>query len=107
MRFAFLKHQPAPGRALVALAVIGAFFFALLVANSPQLHERIHQMQGGEHVCAATILAGGGVDHLAGFFRVPNPAVAPEPFVFTAAPSAPLFLPLDFLLLEHAPPAHS
>ncbi|MEO6872414.1 MAG: hypothetical protein ABI233_09380 [Chthoniobacterales bacterium] len=107
MRFASAKNQPTLGRALVALAMIGVFLLALLVADSLQLHERIHRTQGVEHVCAATILAGGGVENLATVFRVPDPTQAPEPFVFTATAVAPLLVPLDFLLLEHAPPALS
>jgi hypothetical protein len=107
MRSASAQPQPAFGRAVVALAMLGAFFLALVIADSPQLHERIHQTQGVEHVCAATILAGGGVENVAGFFRVTDPAQAPEPFVFNAAPVAALLVPLDFLLLEHAPPALS
>jgi len=84
--------------------LIAAFLCALLVASSPRLHEKLHQV-GSHHECAATILAAGNCEDAA------TPQTAPQ---IQNAPTAPAFLPLHLQcvvaaivssVLEHAPPA--
>jgi hypothetical protein len=91
-------------RGIITFPLIAAFLCALLVASSPRLHEKLHQV-GSHHECAATILAAGNCEHAA------TPQTAPQ---IQNAPTAPAFLPLQLQrvvaaivssVLEHAPPA--
>ncbi len=92
-------------RALTATLLLGAVALAIGLASAPQLHDRLHQQPGGQHECAATLLAHGNVEHAPNdTFAVPA-APPPQPAVFRFRPQAHLALRLAFSLLEHAPPA--
>jgi hypothetical protein len=91
-------------RASISLCIVVAFFGALTLASSPQLHERLHRVDS-QHECAATLIAAGNYHHAA-----PPPVLAAQPL----APSAPAFTPqnseviravVPSSILEHAPPA--
>jgi hypothetical protein len=91
-------------RAFIGLGIVSAFFAALTIASSPQLHEKLHKT-GPRHECAATILASGNCEHSA------PPQAAPK---LENAPNSPAFLPQHFQRViasvpssvqEHAPPA--
>jgi len=94
-------------RAIVAAGFIGAFLFTLVLSAAPQLHERIHQDTGATHECAVTLLATGNCAH------TPSAAITiapplPQPAARFSQPGFQLVsLRLEFLLLEHAPPALS
>jgi hypothetical protein len=90
---------------IFALLLFAAFLCALTVASSPRLHEKVHRI-GGQHECAATLLASGNCEQ-AGVPQI-TPTVEKVPvapaflwprcqFIIAAAPSS---------ILEHAPPAH-
>src|SRR5438105_9718939 len=90
--------------ARVGITVLVAFFVALTLASSPQLHEKLHK-PGSQHECAATLIASGNCEHSA------SPALVPE---LENAPNSPAFLPKRFQFVvasvpssiqEHAPPA--
>jgi len=52
------------GRAVVAGLIFAAFFWALALSTSPQLHQRVHSdANRGDHTCAVTLLASGSYDH--------------------------------------------
>src|SRR6266853_6425344 len=54
------------GRAVVAGLIFAAFFWALALSTSPQLHQRVHSdANRGDHTCAVTLLASGNYDHVA------------------------------------------
>jgi hypothetical protein len=91
-------------RAVVGTSVILAFFTALTLASSPQLHEQLHGFSP-QHECGATLIASGNYHHSA-----PPPVAPAEPL----APSAPGYSPqtselihaaVPYSILEHAPPA--
>jgi hypothetical protein len=63
---------------IITFPLIAAFLYALLVAGSPRLHEKLHHVSS-HHECAATILAAGNCEHAA------TPQTAPQ--------------------IQHAPPA--
>jgi hypothetical protein len=94
-------------RAIVAAGFIGAFLFTLVLSAAPQLHERLHQATGVTHECAVTLLATGNCAH------TPSDAITIAPPLPRAASRScqPRFqlvsTRLEFLLLEHAPPALS
>jgi len=90
-------------RAFIGIGIIAAFFAALTIASSPQLHEKLHKTSS-QHECAATILASGNCEHS------PPPQGAPK---LENAPNLPAFLPQRFQpviasvpssIQEHAPP---
>ncbi|MBV9009496.1 MAG: hypothetical protein JO354_10075 [Verrucomicrobia bacterium] len=90
-------------RAAAAISLLCAFFTALTLASSPQLHEKLHNVDA-QHECAATLLVSGSY-HSAG----PPPVLLETP----ASAWAPAFFPRDFgfaiapvaaSILEHAPP---
>jgi hypothetical protein len=93
--------------AIVAAGAIAAFLFTLVLSAAPQLHERIHHPTGATHECAVTLLSSGNCTH------TPSDAItiAPPPprrAALFSAPGSQLLAPrLEFLLLEHAPPAIS
>ena len=91
-------------RAFIGIGVVVAFFGALTIASSPQLHEKLHKV-GPQHECAATLVASGNCQHSA------PPQGAPK---LENAPNSPAFLPQRFQsviaavpssIQEHAPPA--
>ena len=94
-------------RAIVAAGFIGAFLFTLVLSAAPQLHERIHQETGAAHECAVTLLATGNCAHTpSGTITIAPPP--PRPLVRFSQNNFQLATPrLEFLLLEHAPPAFS
>src|SRR5215469_7687229 len=52
------------GRAVVAGLVFAAFFWALALSTSPQLHQRVHSdANRGDHTCAVTLLVSGSYNH--------------------------------------------
>jgi len=90
--------------ARVGISVLVAFFVALTLASSPQLHEKLHNVDS-HHECAATMIAAGNCEHSA------PPAVPPKNHNL---PISPAFLPQRFQFVvaavpssiqEHAPPA--
>ena len=90
-------------RAGIGISIVIAFFTALTVASSPQLHEKLHKV-GTHHECAATMIASGNCEHTA------PPAVTPK---IQEAPVSPAFLGQHFRCViaavpssvqEHAPP---
>src|SRR5438445_4500222 len=90
--------------ARVGISVLVAFFVALTLASSPQLHEKLHK-PGAHHECAATLIASGNCEHAA------SPQLVPT---LQKAPNSPAFLPKCFQyavasvpssIQEHAPPA--
>jgi hypothetical protein len=90
--------------ARVEIGVLFAFFAALTLASSPQLHEKLHKPRA-HHECAATLIASGNCEHGA------SSSVAPKSNNF---PVSPAFLLQRFQFVvasvpssiqEHAPPA--
>ena len=88
----------------VGISLWFAFFVALTIASSPQLHEKVHKPRA-DHECAATLIASGNCEYSA------PPSVAPKSNNF---PVSPAFLPqrfqfivasVPFSIQEHAPPA--
>ena len=97
------------GRAFVAVCVSAAFVWALALSVSPQLHQRVHKdANGGEHKCAATMIASGNYDHAAHppLVSVPVPSIH-----FSTIPAlTPQWVESPFLgacIFEHAPPARA
>lgn len=92
-------------RAIVAAGFISGFLFALVLAASPQLHERIHQPIGAGHECAVTLIGSGSYQE-----ATPGPLVAaPVPALqFCFVPALhPVWVASPFLgarIFEHAPP---
>jgi hypothetical protein len=91
-------------RAFIGIGTVIAFFAALTIASSPQLHEKLHR-HGPQHECAATLIASGKCEHAASPQSVPK---------LEHAPNSPAFLPKRFQFVvasapssiqEHAPPA--
>jgi hypothetical protein len=94
-------------RAIVAAGFIGAFLFTLVLSAAPQLHERIHEATGATHECAVTLLATGNCVHTP-FETITVAPPAPQLASRFSQPGFQLASPrLEFLLLEHAPPALS
>jgi hypothetical protein len=96
------------GRAFVATCVSVAFFWALALSASPQLHQRVHlDANRAEHSCAVTMIASGGYNHVSH----PPLVSAPVPVVqFSKIPALiSHWVPSPFLgarIFEHAPPAY-
>jgi hypothetical protein len=91
-------------RAFIGISIVIAFFTALTIASSPQLHEKLHKVDS-QHTCAATMIASGNCEHTA------PPQLVPK---LENAPNSPAFLPKRFQFVvasvpssvqEHAPPA--
>lgn len=54
------------GRVVVAGFVFAAFFWALALSASPQLHQRVHgDANRVDHTCAVTLIVSGSYDHAA------------------------------------------
>jgi hypothetical protein len=96
-------------RTVAATGLFSAFIFALVLAVSPQLHERFHPSAGqSQHECAVTLIATGKVEHS----TVAPLVVIPQPVSFFATLPAlnPIWVEAPFLgacIFEHAPPALS
>lgn len=105
MSLPVVRGQRALWRGLVTLLTAAAFLFALAAADAPGLHAQIHKTQGAGHECVVTILSAGGVALCGAAVVVAEPAPIPETSALLLTSSAPVEVPLDFLLLEHAPPA--
>jgi hypothetical protein len=90
-------------RAAIGINLIVAFFAALTLASSPQLHERLHKVDS-QHECAATLIASGNVHHAA-----PPPLLANLPVRETSLillrDSELIRIVVPSSVLEHAPPA--
>jgi hypothetical protein len=95
------------GRTFVAICVFAAFFWALALSVSPQLHQRVHaDAKRVEHSCAVTLIAAGSFEHAAhsppvsapqfrtGFSEIP---------VLSSTWVQPLILKAH--VFAHAPPA--
>ena len=91
-------------RASIGLGVIVAFFTALTLASSPQLHERLHQVNS-QHECAATLVASGNYHHAAPPPVLPETPLTPSAPVFASRNSELVFAAVPSSILEHAPPA--
>lgn len=107
MSFHVVRGARAAMRPLAALLTAAAFLLALAAADAPGLHEQIHKDQGPAHECVATILSAGGIVLCGAALVIAIPASAPETFPFFTAATPRGSAPLDFLLLEHAPPTLS
>ena len=102
--FHALRHAKIP-RLAIGGAVLAGLLLALLMAASPELHERWHHdADGPEHVCLATTLAANGCDDAA-------PAPVLSAFIAMLLEVAPSLhsqrsgsLFLAGCVLEHAPP---
>jgi hypothetical protein len=82
-------------RAGIGIGVIIAFFTALTIASSPQLHEKLHKVDM-HHECAATMIASGNCEHSA------PPQIAPK---LENAPNSPAFLPKRFQFVVASVPS--
>jgi hypothetical protein len=89
------------------LLALSAFLLTLALSDAPRLHEQIHNTQGAEHVCSVTMLVANGVDLCGNALAVRAPYDAPEHHLFASEAATGSLVPLDFLLLEHAPPVLS
>ena len=94
-------------RAFIATFISAAFFWALLLSVSPQLHARIHaDANSGDHTCAVTLIATGNYDHPA---QPPLVSAQLPAIHFSKIPAlTPQWVESPFLgasILEHAPPA--
>ena len=107
MSFRVVRGYPAAWRGLVTLLTAAAFLFALAASDAPSLHEQIHKTQGAGHECVVTMLSAGGLALGGAAMTITAPAPAPEACPFLPPPSVHGNAPLDFLLLEHAPPARA
>jgi hypothetical protein len=90
-----------------ALAVLLALFWALTLAASPDLHERVHPDANDEdHDCGAMLFLSGAVGPVLAAVAF---ALAPPrlPFIRVTALTPPVvrsILPAERAVLEHAPP---
>jgi hypothetical protein len=104
-----LSRTVPPWRFVAGIGALAAIAFALALAVSPQLHERIHRdaAQAG-HECAVTLIATGKYEHapVLPLIILPEPAI-----LFAIIPALnPVWVPAPFLdasIFEHAPPALS
>jgi hypothetical protein len=94
-------------RAMVAAGFIGAFLFTLVLSAAPQLHERLHQPTGATHECAVTLLTTGNCAHTPSDTITIAPPSPQQISRFSQPGPQLVSLRLEFLLLEHAPPAFS
>lgn len=93
-------------RALVASGLLAAFFFALALVVSPQLHARFHvDADSPTHECAVTLIGAGKCEQA----DAPPAVAAPQPAILFEKVStfAPVWVATPFLrasIFEHAPP---
>lgn len=89
----------------INFSLIGAFLFAIALAASPQLHDRIHG--DAPHDCAVSLIASGNYEHS----TPPVPIVRPVAFEqFDVVNCQAVFVRSLFIgasILEHAPPQNS
>jgi len=97
------------GRTSVAACVFAAFFWALALSASPQLHQHVHaDAKRLEHSCAVTLIVSGSYDHAGQPALVSSSAPASLPSKILALTSQWVESPfLKASVFEHAPPAHS
>ncbi len=93
----------------VSGGLLASFFFALALAVSPQLHERIHKdATANQHECAVTLIASGKYQQSDAPALVSTPQAAVQ---FPKIPALnPIWVAAPFLgasIFEHAPPALS
>jgi hypothetical protein len=92
----------------VAILVLAAFGWVLVLSVAPGCHERIHSDANRvEHSCAVTFIVAGNYEHTSNVLAI-KPALPVS--VEQVARAAQAWVPSPFLsagLLEHAPPAHS
>jgi hypothetical protein len=95
------------GRAVVAGFVFAAFFWALALGASPQLHQRVHpDANRGDHSCAVTLIVSGTYDHAAAPLLISAPQLGTGFSEIPALSSTwvqPLILKAH--VFAHAPPA--
>ncbi len=94
-------------RILAGSGLIIAFFCALTLSVSPQLHERIHPDAGrADHVCAVVMFASGNCEHTsAAPIAIDAPAPRATDFL---CERLPIFTTsVERSILEHAPPQNS
>jgi hypothetical protein len=94
------------GRTSVAAFVSAAFFWALLLSASPELHQLVHpDANQADHSCAVTLVASGNYDHAAQLPLISTPnfvgAFGTVP-ALTSTWVKPLFL--NAHVFAHAPP---
>jgi hypothetical protein len=90
-------------RAFIGIGIVIAFFTALTIASSPQLHEKLHQVDS-QHACAATMIASGNCEHTASPQLVPNLENAPNSPAFLAKHFQFVIASVPSSVQEHAPP---
>jgi hypothetical protein len=91
------------GKFLLAVALAGGVIFSSLLSVAPHLHEQLHPDASADHLCLATIFAGGQCESCAStpIFIGPDPLPTQTPLIsLVASVPGPRF----FSLLEHAPP---
>lgn len=95
-------------RAIIAAGCLGAVLFAVVLSAIPQLHERIHNATGApNHECAVTLLTSGNYQHTPNVAIALAPPAPPTAFAHIFSSVRLVNAPLEFSLLEHAPPAIS
>jgi hypothetical protein len=90
-----------------ALAVLLALFWALTLAASPDLHERVHpDANHEEHDCGAMLFLSGAVGPVlaAVAFALAPPRLPLVRFTALTLPVVWAVRPADRAVLEHAPP---
>jgi hypothetical protein len=96
------------GRTFVGACVFAAFFWALALSGSPQLHQRVHaDANRGHHICAVTLIVSGNYDHAAPPTLISGPRFTAGLAEIPALSSAwvqPLILKAH--IFAHAPPVH-
>jgi len=107
MRFARNQTPQSSWLRVVAFAMIGAFLLTIAISDAPRLHEQIHKTLGAGHDCAVTILSAGNVEFCDSAVIVGAPDQPVDYCLFRTSTDLRLAAGLDFLLLEHAPPALS
>lgn len=98
------RHVPLAG---TALAVLLSLFWALTLAASPELHERVHPDANHEdHDCGAMLFLSGAVGPVlaAVAFTLAPPHLPFVRFTALALPVVRAVRPADRAVLEHAPP---
>ena len=97
------------GRAAVAGFIFAAFFWALALSASPQLHQRMHaDANRSDHTCAVTLLVSGSYDHAAPPPLIGSPRLRTgfsEGPAFRSTWVQPLFLKAH--IFANAPPARA
>lgn len=101
-----VRNRPS-AQVWIASSLLAAFSFVLLLAVSPQWHERLHP-QKDQHECAVTLIAHGKVKNGPGLPLL----VVPQPVTYFATLPAlhPIWVEAPFLgasVFEHAPPVVS